>query len=298
MATDELLKRPNSPLTKADEGEMTFEFDADGFLTHRRSVLELVVHRVHGRLLEHAKKINRDCHELLYLADIHKHDPKEVLCAILFARALEHYQATLILLGMALIAPAKVALRAMMESVFTTRAVAIDKDAWRAFINDDLLQRQKLIRRAQQYDHTNLKALREALTQDDVAGRLEEQIKTSGAKKLTTKELSKFAGMHEWYTTEYALLSKATHTSVRDLEDYLSPDFAGELQDLKYAPSAEEIPHLILTAAHCILLAAGAAAGIFEIDFQAKMREHLAFIEAGIDSLNEQISSQPPRPPS
>jgi hypothetical protein len=286
MATDEVLKQPDSLLRKA-----SFEFDADGFLTDRRSVLESVIHRVHGRLLGRARQINRDCHELLYMADIHNHDPKEVLCATLFARALEHYQAALILLSIGLIAPAKVALRAMMESVFTTRAVAIDKDTWRAIINDDLLQRQKLIRRAQQYDHTNLRVLREALT-PDVAERLKEQIKAVGAKKLTTEELSKLAGMHEWYTTVYTLLSKATHTNVRDLEAYISLSETGEFQDFKYAPSAEEIPNLVLTTAHCILIAADAVAEVFEIDSQAKMRDHLVFIEAGIETLTEEMSSQ------
>jgi hypothetical protein len=76
MVTDEVLRQTDSLLRKADEGEMPFEFDADGFLTDRRSVLEAVIHRVHGCLLGRAKQINRDCHELLYAADIHTHDPK------------------------------------------------------------------------------------------------------------------------------------------------------------------------------------------------------------------------------
>jgi hypothetical protein len=122
---------------------------------------------------------------------------------------------------------------------------------------------------------------------------LDEQIKVSGAKKLTTEELSKLAGMHEWYTTDYALLSKATHTNVRDLEVYLSLDDAGELQHLRYAPSIEEIPNLILTAAHVILIAADAVAGVFKIDFQDKMRAHLAYIKDNIEALNELLSGQP-----
>lgn len=186
---------------------------------------------------------------------------------------------------------AKVTLRATLECVFTTRAVAADKDTLRAFIIDDLRQRQKLIRRAQQYDHMNLQELCEAVT-PDLVERLERQIRDSGAKRqLTTEELSKQAGMHDWYTTHYALLSKATHTNVRQLDAYFSLDESGDIRGLTYAPSMEEIPHLILTAAHCILLAADAAAAVFEIDFQAKMRDHLAFIEAGIGTLNQQISS-------
>jgi hypothetical protein len=272
------------------EGETFFEFDSSGFLTDRLGTLESAINRAHGRLLERARQINRDCHELLFAAGIHNRDPEEILCAALFTRALEHYQATLILLGMGLIAPAKVTLRAILESVFATRAVAADKDSLRAFINDDLLQRRKLVRRAQQHDYTNLEGLREALTPSFVE-RLEQQIKGSGAKPLKTEDLSERAGMHDWYTTVYALLSKATHTNVRELEAYMMLDEFGEIRGLTYAPSTEEIPHLILTAAHCILLGADAVAGVFEIDFKTKMREHLAFIEAGIGTLNEETSS-------
>jgi hypothetical protein len=203
-----------------------------------------------------------------------------------FTRALEHYQATLILLSTGLIAPAKVTLRALLESVFTTRAVAADDDALRAFINDDLFQRQKLIRRGQQHDHPNLQELREAASSDVIEG-LEQQIKASGAKPLKTEELSKLAGMHDWYTTNYALLSKAIHTNVRQLEAYLSLDEFGEIRGFTYAHSMEEIPDLILTAAHCILLGAAAVAETFEIDFQIKGNGHLKFVEAGFRSLNE-----------
>jgi hypothetical protein len=162
------------------------------------------------------------------------------------------------------------------------------------FINDDLFQRRKLIRRAQQHEHANLQELREALT-SDVIESLGQQIEASGAKHLKTEELSKLADMHDWYTTVYALLSKATHTNVRQLEAYRSLDESGEIRGLTYAPSIDEIPHLILTAAHCILLAADALAALFEIDFQARMREHLAFIEASIGTLNSGPITAMPR---
>lgn len=258
---------------------MTFEFDADGFLTERRHLLEAAVRRTHVKFFARATDINRDCHELLFGADIHNRDWRQLLVSTLFLRALEHYQAAILLLGTSLIAPAKVAVRSALEAVFAARAVADKDEALRAFINDDLLQRRKLIRKAQQHDHTNLEELRESLT-DEIIQKLEEKIRESGAKLLTTEELSKRAGMHDWYTTAYAMLSKATHTHVRELESYLRFDTSGTIRGLEYAPSEDEIPHLLLTAAHCILLGAGAVCRTFEIDFDAKGREHLKFIEA------------------
>jgi Family of unknown function (DUF5677) len=266
---------------------MTFEFDADGFLTDRRGALEAATDKLHGALFARARQINRDCHELLSTADIRNRDVQQLLIAPLFVRALEHYQATLILLGTGLIAPARVLLRATVEAVFTMRAITLQEEALKDFINADLLWRRKMIKSAQQHHHTNLEELREAITPELIKS-LEEQIKSSGAKALSAEKLSKLAGMHEWYTTHYALLSKATHTSVRELESYLSLDEAGEVRSLTYAPSMEDIPLLILTAAHCILLGAAAFAATFELDFRAKGDEHVKFIEAGFRSLNNE----------
>lgn len=144
-----------------------------------------------------------------------------------------------------------------------------------------------MIEKAQRNNQPNLEELRQAITPSFVES-LDKQIEDSGAKQLKVEDLSKLAGMHEWYTTHYALLSKATHTSVRDLESYLSIDEAGEVRGLIYAPSMEEIPLLVLTATHGILLGAAAFAGTFELDFRAKGNEHVEFVEAGFRALNKE----------
>jgi hypothetical protein len=266
---------------------MIFEFDSEGFLTDRRSALEAGIESGYRELFARARQINHDCHELLFNADIRNRNRQHLLVAPLFTRALEHYQGTLILLGTGLIAPARVLLRATVESVFVTRAVARHEKALEDFINADLLWRRRMIKRAQQHDHANLEHLRQGITPTLVES-LEREIKRSGAKELKVEDWSKLAGMHEWYTTHYVLLSQATHTSVRELESYLSFDKARDIQGLVYAPSVEEIALLVLTAAHCILLGAAAFAETFELNFQAKGNEHVKSVEAAFRSLNEE----------
>jgi Family of unknown function (DUF5677) len=265
---------------------MTFEFDADGFLTGRRSELETGLRAAHESLFARATQVNRDCHELLFGADIHNRAVREILVATLFTRVLEHYQAAILLLGMGVIAPAKVAIRSALEAVFATRAVADHDDALRAFIDDDLLQRRRLIRGAQVHDHTNLQELRGSLT-DAIIRDLEDEIRSSGVEALTTKRLSEFAGMYDWYTTAYAILSKATHTHVRELDKYLVFEDSGAIRSIKYAPSGEEIPDLLLTVGQAVLFAAGAFCRVFEANFDAKGSEHLRFIEAELEALGE-----------
>lgn len=256
----------------------TFEFDEDGFLTERRPLLEAGIRQASEPLFARAHQINRDCHRLLFSASPHEEDGREVLVLVTFIRALEHYQAALLLLNGGLIAPAKVAIRAALEAVFAARAIARHDEALKAFITDDLLQRRKLIRKAQQYKHTNLEELRGALTAEFLQN-LDAQIAAAGAKSLSTERLAQLAGMHDWYTTAYALLSKTTHSQARDLDCYLLLDETEKIRSLEYAPSLEQVPELLLTVAHCILLGGDAVAHVFAISFEPKAA-HVEFIDA------------------
>ncbi len=113
---------------------------------------------------------------------------------------------------------------------------------------------------------------------------IEAEIKATNAKSLSVETLSKLAGMHDWYTTVYAMLSMATHTAVRELECYLQVDALGEIKSLEYAPSLGEVPWLLLTVAHCILLGGDAIAKTFGVPFGVK-DGHVKFIESTFASL-------------
>ncbi len=273
--------------------QTTFEFDEDGFLTQRRDRLEASIRGAREPLFARAHQINRDCHRLVFSANVHSQDPREMLVAVSFIRALEHYQAAVLLLAAGLVAPAKVAIRAALEAVFTTRAIARDEAALKAFVMNDLLQRRKLVRKVQQHEHTNLLEFRGALTADFVR-QLEAEIQKTGVKPQTTEELSKVAGMHDWYTTAYAMLSQATHTAVRELECYLAFDGDGNARSVEYAPSLEDISWLLLTAAHCILLGGDAVAETFGLQYESRA-EHLRFIEAQFALLGPTSDSESAR---
>jgi hypothetical protein len=187
----------------------SFEFDEDGFLTKRRGQFVASIRNTSARLFAQVEQVNRDCHRLLFSVSPHNENGREVLVTVTFIRALEHYQAAVLLLEGGLIAPAKVAVRATLEAVFTARAIAATDEALKAFITADLLQRRKLIRKAQQYDHTNLAELR-SVDAKKLVGELEAQIQAFEAKPLSTERLAQLAGMHDWYTTAYAMLSMAT----------------------------------------------------------------------------------------
>ncbi|UUP20059.1 DUF5677 domain-containing protein [Nitratireductor thuwali] len=264
-----------------------FEFDSDGFLTHRSGELEAEINAAHHQLFTCACQINHDCHELLFSADIRNRDIRSIIVATLFMRLLEHYQAVIVLLNKGVIAAARAALRALVETTFKMRAVATDRDALKAFIAEDLAARKKLINKARNNDYTNLEETRRAIS-DELVGDLEQQIQATGAKSPRTEDWSRRASMHDWYITNYALLSKAVHTQVRDLEAYLKIGESGEIEEFRYAPGMNDIPLLILTTAHCLLIGASAFDGTFELGFGPKGELHSKTVEGGFRALDEE----------
>ncbi|WP_378074786.1 DUF5677 domain-containing protein [Chelativorans intermedius] len=264
-----------------------FEFDSDGFLTHRSSELEGEINTAHHRLFACARHINHDCHELLFSADIRNRDIRAIIVATLFMRLLEHYQAVIVLLNRGMIAPARAALRALVETTFKMRAVATERSAPKAFIAEDLVARKKLINKARNNEYPNLEETRKAIS-DELVRELEQEILATGAKTLSTEEWSRRADMHDWYITNYALLSKAVHTQVRDLEAYLRIGESCEIEEFHYAPGMDDIPLLILTAAHCLLIGASAFDGEFELGFGPKGELHSKMVEAGFRALDEE----------
>jgi hypothetical protein len=266
---------------------MEVAFDSDGFLTDRFNDIEAAVRAAPGALLTRAMQINRDAHALLFGADIRNRDGVAIVTATLFMRALEHYQATILMLGRGMVAPAQVTLRALVETVFRMRAIVIEPTAFKTFIAEDLVQRKKLIKNAlKNPHHSNLEETARTVT-PELLSKIEKEIGTAGAKHVSTAEWSQLAGMHEWYTTSYALLSKAVHTAVRELEAYLKLDAVGEVRELIYAPSLEEIPELILTAAHLVLSATSAFDKLFGLNFGPKGDAHAKFVEEGFRALNK-----------
>lgn len=266
-----------------------FEFDSNGFLTPRIYEFEAGLEESYGDFLSRARRINCDCHELLFEADVRNRDLQHLIIVALFLRVLEHYQATIILLSKGLIGPSKSSLRSLLEATFITRNVALGDEATTAYINTDLVERKKQINKALNNDYDNFRELRDEITQEIVSN-IDDKIEHHRAKKLSIEEQSKRAGMHDWYTTLYSHLSQSAHTSVRELESYLIRDESGEVQSFRYAPGLKEVPHLTLYTAHLVLLSASAVDQTLEVGFKDRRDEHMKFIDSAFRALNKEPS--------
>lgn len=245
---------------------MNSDMGLDGFLSESAH-LETKILDINGKAFSLARRINRECHSLIFnKVEVHNGDGQAMLVAALFLRALQHYQAGILLLAKGLVASGKVAIRAELEAVFAVRAVAADEAHFRAFVNDDLRERLDLIKKARKHhDYAILQRLREAVSDEDFA-KLSDQVKRAGAsKKVTTKCLSEQAGLHDLYVSAYAILSRAAHSGVRELDAYLLVGTHGEVQEIDYATGLDEVADNLMTASDFVLLGADAVCRQFEI---------------------------------
>jgi hypothetical protein len=106
---------------------------------------------------------------------------------------------------------------------------------------------------------------------------IEADIEETNARDLTTADIAKAAGLHDWYLGVYALFSASVHTTVRDLTEHLLVDGNGEIAALANGPDLKSCAGLMICAIEQMLMASTAAAAHFGFDHMEYWeREHEA----------------------
>lgn len=236
-----------------------------GFLGEEIKIWAEENKRKHVELFFQAEKINSDCYFLLQRVELDRRNPRKVLVACLFPRCLEFFQAVFHHAERGMPNSARVMLRALIESLFILSAVANDDEALDQYILNDELQRVKMINKAIATKDPSLAAFR---TEQSLALKeeLEKKIKEKNIKKLSTEEMARRAGLHDWYLTVYAETSRAVHGSVRDMEQYLVLDKDGEVKSIQFRPDDREVPVILATAGQAINLGLEQFAKTLDID--------------------------------
>jgi hypothetical protein len=177
----------------------------------------------HQSIFKQTEKLNEDCYSVLNKAVINKKDKRQVVVSCLFPRCLEFFQSIFLHAERGMPNSARVMLRALIETLFALRAVARDEEALDLYILSDDLQRLKMINKALTHKTEALESFRtdQAL---ELKAELDKKIKENNIKKLSTEDMSCRAGLHDWYLTVYAETSRAVHSSIRDMEQYLVLD--------------------------------------------------------------------------
>jgi hypothetical protein len=205
---------------------------------------------------------------LLASASVHDGDLREMLVSSLFARSLEHFNSVIHNSETGWLAPTQVALRALIESVFTLRAVATNDDVRERYLLEDDVQRLAMLRKL---ERAETPALRKHLD-PDLKQKLEETVAGNKIGALRTEFLAEKAGLLEWYLVVYSCLTGPAHSKIRDLQRYVQ---SSEPEPLEFAlePSDDDTLGLLSTAGNALLFAIETFQELFGVSIDADVRE-------------------------
>lgn len=174
---------------------------------------------------------------------------REVIVSTLWARCLEHYEAVIVLLERGMVTPAWVSARALIETLFTLGAIVQDDRVVQQYLEDDQVQRRKLLRKLRAVSNPHFSGMADP----QLERQLDEEIKKSGARQLSTEFLAEKAGLKDWYLVAYALMTGPAHTKVRDLQRYLKIGQASV--DFEFPRRDVDVRGILSTAGIAFLLA-------------------------------------------
>ena len=269
------------------------KLDDNGFLGEGADDWSRLFRQKHSSLLDQCEQLNRDAHSLLSSVREHPEDKREIIVVCLFMRAIEFYQAVILLLEKGMQTSAKGAFRCLLEVIFRLVAVAKDDETLQAYIASDEIERLKTTNKAQHNSTPNMQLLQEE-NLGEIKDEIKQTIDENKIKRDTTENYARKACMHDWYVDLYPYLSKVVHSHVRDLERHLLPDSVEKVQGLQHGPTDSETVSLLADGGRCLFLGIVAVVNVFEHSLENKdilketFRGHESFFKEKMDELNAQ----------
>lgn len=240
-------------------------YNSNGFIGNEINAWVDETRKKYHALFEIAEKINRECYSAIDNVTIDINDLRKTLVSCLFARCMELFQGVYILASHGMSPSSNIILRALIEAVFVLCAVIKDDEALEAYVLAGEHERLKITRKLLADKNTTLSD-EELDTLKKVESELARQNKQLSAQKHSTEDFSKKAHLHSWYLTAYAKTSRAVHTTIRDMDQYLVFDKNEKLKSIKFIPTDEQSETVLATSCDILLLSFKDFLNLFEKD--------------------------------
>jgi hypothetical protein len=221
--------------------------------------------QAHKELFEVAEKLNADCYRSLGDVTIDSGSLRQTLISCLFARCVELFQATYILIVRGMSPSASIMLRSLMETTFILCATAKNDEALDAYVIDGERERLRITNKILADKDNTFSKVPLAVLQG-IKKELDEKIKKQKIRKFSTEDFAKKAGLHSWYLTAYARTSWAVHATIRDMEQYLVLDEKENLKSIKFVPTDEGVVTVLSTACNAMIISLGKFLSVFGVD--------------------------------
>jgi hypothetical protein len=241
---------------------MMAPYQSHGFIGQEIHAWIKSTKQTHKALFELAETLNTDCYGSLGNVTIDNGSLRQILISCLFARCVELFQATYILVTHGMSPSANIMLRALLEAMFVLCATVKDDDALQAYVVDGERERLRATRKLladkdSTLSENHLDVIR------GIQNELDENMKKQKINKFSTEEFAKKAGLHSWYLTAYTKTSWAVHATIRDIERYLVLDKEENLKSIKFIPTDEDAVNVLSAACNAMIISLGEFLSLF-----------------------------------
>lgn len=215
------------------------------------------------------KEFNRYCVQLLpKLA--HK-NRQEHLAVALFVRLLSLFESSIILTERCMVNETKIQLRAMMEALFTLRAITIDGTIAERYYDNNILEKLNNLRRYKRYGS---EALLKGLDLDKRIKELDAIKRQKRIKPLNIETFAQKAGLSDFYVSAYPVLSWTAHSNVIDIGQYVRGKSDEEIEEISWHPQMEGLDEMLLTAMECAIIGLRSVNELFSLGVAGEIEEY------------------------
>jgi hypothetical protein len=213
-------------------------------------------------------------HQRLFRIDGLQH----LLVMVLFARTVANTSAAMLVAEHGYEVQCKTLLRTALESMFALAAIAKDPSMAEAFEQAGERELKRRVFKSRLWSQ-DLRSPMEARFGSEGFKKAEEIAKSTKAKNISTEEMAKTAGLHDWYLTAYTIFSDAVHGNIHDLKQHVVRSEDGEeIEGVQSGAVVGNLHFLYLCASEILLKGLEVMDDVFQIDtgeFRARMLERL-----------------------
>jgi Family of unknown function (DUF5677) len=231
------------------------EFEDEGFLSPELTDWTTATRAQFKDWFELVYDLNRDAMKILAAIEPEPNQRRDWVASLLYRRALQSFQAAVLMAERGMIADALTLVRSCTETAIALGAVAVDE----SFISD-------LIEDYYKHRLSYANALfgdpesRPFLTSDQIKN-LEELVaevrrlyQAPRPHRVNWEVAAKTGKMTDLYVTIYRMTSgDAAHTTVYALDRHIEPDEHGRIKNMTFRPETRDLEHALSVATNALL---------------------------------------------
>ncbi len=248
------------------------EFKEEGFLSTAMLEYSQQCRKQYAEWFTLCESINKFSIAITSKTAYHSDNRQECLAAALFLRALSIFEGTIILIERGMLNEAKILLRTLMEALFALRAITMHAEVAEEFYQSHLIAKRRALCKFRK------SSLNLAGSQDrDLTERIKELDRLIDTKRIdtTTEYLAKKAGLYDFYTTAYTVLSWTVHSNILDIAgSHMAGQSDSHIASIHLSVQIEEVEKWFMAACECMVIAMQSVNDMFKAGVENEIADY------------------------